>query len=48
MKDFSYTHYHVEMSKMVRELLLSRQEALKLLEINFDHDVLELVKQKLR
>jgi hypothetical protein len=47
MKNFGFTHYHVEMSKMVRESLLSRQEALKLLEINFDQDVLEMVRQKL-
>lgn len=47
MKNFGYTHYHVEMSKMIRESLLSRQEALKLLEINFDQDVLQLVLRKL-
>jgi len=46
MKHFGYTHYHVEMSKMVRASLLSRQEALKLLEINFDHGVLQHVMQK--
>lgn len=47
MKNFGYTHYHVEMSKLIRESLLSRQEALKLLEINFDRDVLRHVMAKL-
>ncbi len=47
MKNFGYTHYHVEMSKMIRESLLSRQEALKLLEISFDHEVLRRVMEKL-
>ena len=47
MKHFGYTHYHVEMSKMIRASLLSRQEALKLLEINFDHGVLQHVMQQL-
>ncbi len=47
MKNFGYTHYHVEMSKMIRESLLSRQEALKLLEINFDDQLLSVVRQKL-
>ncbi|MDD5308272.1 MAG: hypothetical protein PHU25_13195 [Deltaproteobacteria bacterium] len=48
MMNFGYTHYHVEMSKMIREALLSRQEALELLEINFDRDVLDIVVQRLR
>ena len=47
MKNFGYTHYHVEMSKMIRESLLSREEALELLAINFDRGVLDLVAQKL-
>ena len=47
MKNFGYTHYHVEMSKMIRESLLSRQEAIELLEINFDKSILDLVMQKL-
>ncbi|MEI8011969.1 MAG: 7-cyano-7-deazaguanine synthase [Candidatus Omnitrophota bacterium] len=47
IKNFGYTHYHVEMSKMIRESLLSRQEALKLLEIKFDHHMLQHVMQKL-
>jgi hypothetical protein len=47
MKNFGYTHYHVEMSKMIRESLLSRREALELLEVNFDQQLLQFVRQKL-
>ncbi len=36
MKSFGYTHYHVEMSKMIREGLLTREKALSDLEIRFD------------
>ena len=36
MKYFGYTHYHVEMSKLIREGLMTREEAIKALEINFD------------
>jgi tRNA(Ile)-lysidine synthase TilS/MesJ len=35
MRHYGYTHYHVEMSKLIRLGELSREEALKLLEINF-------------
>ncbi|MFH0985849.1 MAG: hypothetical protein V1882_10010 [Candidatus Omnitrophota bacterium] len=47
MKNFGYTHYHVEMSKMIRESLLSRQEALRLLEVNFGREALERVRKNL-
>lgn len=43
MKYFGYTHYHVEMSKLIREGLLTREEALKNLEINFDSDLINFV-----
>jgi hypothetical protein len=33
---FGYTHYHVECSKMIRQGLMTRDEALAQLEINFD------------
>jgi hypothetical protein len=36
MKYYGYTHYHIEMSKQIRVGELSRQEALNMLEINFD------------
>ena len=47
LKYFGYTHYHVEMSKLIREGLLSREEALKSLEINFGKDLLNKVSRKL-
>ncbi len=47
MKHYGYTHYHVEMSKLVRASLLTREEALKLLEINFDEGLLRSIMEKL-
>jgi tRNA(Ile)-lysidine synthase TilS/MesJ len=47
MQHFGYTHYHVEMSKLIREGLLSRQEALKNLEIDFDKEFLNTIAKKL-
>ncbi len=43
MKHYGYTHYHVEMSKMIRMGLMTRAEALDLLEIDFGDDLLEQV-----
>lgn len=47
MKHFGYTHYHVEMSKLIREGLLTREEALKDLEIDFDKELLNDIGKKL-
>jgi len=47
MRYFGYTHYHVEMSKLIREGLLSREEALKNLRINFDQELLNSISKKL-
>jgi hypothetical protein len=47
MKHFGYTHYHVEMSRLIREGLLSRDEALRDLEINFDKGFLNRIAGKL-
>jgi len=47
MKNYGYTHYHVEMSKMIRMGLMTRDEALALLEINFDEQMLEKVLGKM-
>ena len=47
MKYFGYTHYHVEMSKLIREGLLTREEALNLLEVNFDHNLVNSVLSKI-
>jgi hypothetical protein len=47
MKYFGYTHYHVEASKLIREGYLTREEAMKQLEIGFDKQVLNEVGKKL-
>lgn len=47
MKHYGYTHYHVEMSKMIRLGMLSREEALNMLEINFDEELIEPVLKRL-
>jgi 3'-phosphoadenosine 5'-phosphosulfate sulfotransferase (PAPS reductase)/FAD synthetase len=36
MKYYGYTHYHIEKSKLIRDGLISRKEAIKNLEIYFD------------
>lgn len=41
MQSYGYTHYHVEMSKMIRQGLLTRDEALELLKINFDKALID-------
>lgn len=40
MRDYGYTHYHVEMSKLVRQGVLSREEALRNLKDEFDEGLL--------
>ena len=40
MRDYGYTHYHVEMSKLVREGVMSRDEALRNLKMDFDDALL--------
>lgn len=47
LKHFGYTHYHVEMSKLIRKGLLSRDDALEKLRINFGEDVLQRVTAQL-
>ena len=47
MKHFGYSHYHVEASKLVRIGMLGRDEALKLLEVNFDNALLDSIGKKL-
>jgi hypothetical protein len=47
MRDYGYTHYHVEMSKLIREGLLSREDALKSLEANFPKELLNSIAAKL-
>ena len=40
MKDYGYTHYHVEMSKLIRQGVLSRDEALRDLEFKLTKEQL--------
>jgi hypothetical protein len=47
MKYFGFTHYHIEMSKMIREGLLTREQALQNLEIFFDKNLLNSITRRL-
>lgn len=47
MKHYGYTHYHVEMSKMIRAGLMTREEALKDLAITFDKELLNKYAEKI-
>lgn len=47
MKFYGYTHYHVEMSKLIREGALSRAEALDLLRQDFSEELLEEIAGRL-
>lgn len=47
IRHYGFTHYHVEMSKLVREGLISRDEAIDRLRINFDKSFLNLITKKL-
>lgn len=48
LKHFGYTHYHVEMSKLIRMNLMTRKEAQELLKINYDRTLIEEIKKKLK
>lgn len=43
MKHYGYTHYHVEMSKLIRQGLMTREEALDLLRIDFGPELLNQI-----
>jgi len=47
MKYYNYTHYHVEASKLIRDGVITREEALKQLEWNFDEEILVKIAKKL-
>lgn len=47
VKHFGYTHYHVEASKMIRETMMSREEALNELAIDFDKELLNTIAKDL-
>jgi hypothetical protein len=47
MKHYGYTHYHVEMSKMIRIGAITREDALKDLEFRIKKDTLDAIKENL-
>lgn len=47
MENYGYTHYHVEMSKMIRQGLITREEALERLQFNYPKESLDKIKNKL-
>lgn len=47
MRDYGYTHYHVEMSKLIREGLMTREDALKNLSTDFSDQLLGEILAKL-
>lgn len=47
MKYYGYTHYHVEMSRHIREGAITREEALEALEIDFDEKLLNSIAKPL-
>jgi len=47
MKNYGYTHYHIEMSKLVRLGEMSREEALNILEIGFDEQFVNSILNKI-
>lgn len=47
VRDFGYTHYHVEASKLIREGVVTREEALRDLVIDFDKETLNDIARKL-
>ena len=47
MRDYGYTHYHVEMSKLVRQGVVSRMDAVQHLEVDFDDELLNGILGKL-
>jgi len=47
MKNFGFTHYHVEASKLIRNGIITREEAIEQLKLDFDKDILKDVASKL-
>jgi hypothetical protein len=47
IKHYGFTHYHVELSKMIRMGMVTRNDALTMLEINFDEKLLGPLLEKL-
>jgi len=47
VKNYGYSHYHIEMSNMIRMGLMTRDEALELLKMDFDGRILDEILMKL-
>lgn len=47
MKNYGYTHYHVEMSKLIRQNVINRDDALRDLEFNVKKSQLNAIAKKL-
>lgn len=47
MRFWGYTHYHVELSKMIRAGLITREEALKRLDTNFDSSLMDEINKRI-
>lgn len=47
MKYYGYTHYHVEMSKMIRQGVISREDAVRDLELQISKEELNAIASKL-
>jgi len=43
LEHYGYTHYHIEMSKLIRQGHMTREEALRLLRPNYDTDLLNRI-----
>lgn len=48
IKNYGYTHYHVELSKLIRKGEISREDALEKLKIDFDQKLPDSVYKKLK
>jgi hypothetical protein len=47
IKNYGYSHYHIEMSNMIRLGMVTREEALKMLDMEFNEDLLDPILKKL-
>ena len=47
VKNYGYSHYHIEMSNMIRLGVITRDEALDMLKLDFESGILDEVLQKL-
>ena len=45
--NFGYSHYHIEMSNLIRMGMITREEALTLLEVDYDKEILDPILEKL-